>query len=113
MRVDMSLMRPVSPERYTFSPFVKVTTKPFANPRYALMLFEVRFVLSGSAIKAAGTSSDGRREQRRFAHPDLLKPFSKFAWLRFLTRLYTETCAETSFHWSAQPLGSLKHWLEG
>jgi hypothetical protein len=56
MRVDISLKKPVSPERYTLSPFVKVTTNPFAIPRYALMLFEVKFVLSGSESKAAGGS---------------------------------------------------------
>src|SRR5438128_12398757 len=54
----MSLIRPVSPDRYAFKPLVNVTTNPFASPTYALRAFAARFVRSGS-LRRLGDNSFG------------------------------------------------------
>src|SRR5207244_3424380 len=56
--VLMSLINPVSPDRYAFKPLVNVTTNPLASPAYALMPFAARFVRSGS-LNNVGDSSSG------------------------------------------------------
>src|SRR6187549_2481365 len=52
----ISEVRPVSPDKYTLRPLVKVTTNPLARPTYPPNPFEERSVFSGSAMNALDKS---------------------------------------------------------
>src|SRR5437762_2582681 len=52
----ISEVKPVSPDKYTFKPLVKVTTNPLARPTYPANPFEDSSVFSGSAMNVVDKS---------------------------------------------------------